>query len=281
MPLRLCLRANSRLPIDFAGIGPEQVRAQSLSQIEQIRIFCGNRQLPLAELFAVSGDPADGAMHLEGDLTSVHGIGAGLTDGTIRIDGNAGRHLGAEMRGGRIEVFGDVGDWVGAEMHGGQIRVHGNAADHAAAVYPGSPRGMTGGELLIDGDAGDQLGTAMRRGLVAVGGAAGDGVGTRMIAGTILVGGRCGRHAGAGMRRGTIVLMSRQAGESRVPESMLPTFARANCWNPQFMRMLLVHLQRRGFSAADAWIESNYVVYHGDRLADGDLRGKGEILVRA
>ena len=276
MPLELHLTADSRLPIDFAGIGPEQIRGQSLGEIERTKIFCGNRQLPLAELFAVSGDPADGEIHLTGDLSSVHGIGARMAAGSIRVEGNAGRHLGAEMRGGRIEVSGDAGDWLGAEMHGGQIRLHGSAADHAAAAYPGSPRGMTGGELLVDGNAGNYLGTALRRGLVAVGGSAGDGVGARMIAGTILIGGPCGRHIGAGMRRGTIALMA-QSGETTSSPSLLPTFARANRWTPQIMRLLMVHLHRNGFPGAEAWIESIYDIYHGDQLA----LGKGEILVRA
>jgi formylmethanofuran dehydrogenase subunit C len=269
MPLQLHFTADSRFPIDFAGIGPERTRGLSLGEIEHLDVFCGNRRLRLAELFAVSGNPADGAIHLTGDLTCVHGIGARITDGSIHVEGNAGRHLGAEMRGGRIEVSGNAGDWLGAEMHGGQIRVHGNAADHAAAAYPGSPRGMTGGELLIDGNAGNYVGTAMRRGLVAVGGPAGDDVGARMIAGTILIGGQCGRHVGAGMRRGTIGLMS--------PAALLPTFARANRWSPQIMRLLMVNLHRHGFPGAEAWITSEYDIYHGDQLA----LGKGEILVRA
>jgi formylmethanofuran dehydrogenase subunit C len=276
MPLQLHFTADSRLPIDFAGIDPERTRGLSLAEIERLEVFRGNQQLPLAELFTVSGDPADGAIHLTGDLTSVHGIGARMAAGSIRIEGHAGRHLGAEMWGGRIEVSGDAGDWLGAEMHGGQIRVHGSAADHPAAAYPGSPRGMTGGEVLVDGNAGNHLGTAMRRGLLAVGGAAGDGIGARMIAGTILVGGQCGRHIGAGMRRGTIALMA-PAGETPAPQSLLPTFARANHWSPQIMRLLMVHLHRGGFPGADAWIESAYDIYHGDQLA----LGKGEILVRA
>jgi len=276
MPLCLHFTADSRLPIDFTRVGPEQTRRQSLAEIERTKIFCGNRQLPLAELFSVSGGPADGEIHLAGDLASVHGIGARMTEGSIRVEGNAGRHLGAEMRGGRIEVSGNAGDWLGTEMHSGQIRVRGNAADHAAAAYPGSPRGMTGGELLIDGDAGAHLGNAMRRGLVAVGGSAGDGVGARMIAGTILVGGRCGRRVGAGMRRGTIALMA-QAGETPAPQSLLPTFVGANRWNPQFMRLLLVHLHRGGFPGAETWIESAYDIFHGDQIN----LGKGEILLRA
>ena len=158
MPLKLQFTAeSSRLPIDLAGILPETLRRQPLAEIERSKIFCGNRQLPLAELFAVSGDPADNEIYLAGDLASFHGIGAKMSEGTIRVDGNVGRHLGAEMGGGRIEVFGDAGDWLGAAMHGGRIHVHGSAGDHSAADYPGHPRGMTGGELLIDGDAGANL----------------------------------------------------------------------------------------------------------------------------
>ena len=73
------------LPIDFSGLGPEQVRALPLREIERIKIFRGNRQTPLGELFAVSGDHADGELDLAGDLSSVHNIGARLTEGVIRI----------------------------------------------------------------------------------------------------------------------------------------------------------------------------------------------------
>lgn len=283
----------ARLPIDFSSIEPERLRGQSLAEIERRRIFCGHRELPLAELFTVSGDPADGEINLSGDLASVHGIGTRMAAGTIRINGNAGRHVGAEMRGGTIELFGDAGDWLGAEMRGGRILVHGNAADYAAAAYPGGLRGMTGGELLIDGNAGNHLGTAMRRGLIAVGGSAGLSAGGRMIAGTIVIGGVCGRGIGAGMRRGTIVLMngSGQSPNDQRGAELLPTFGRANRWNPPFLRLLLVHLQRLGFLEnatpegqanphskwLNAWIDSQYVVYSGDSIA----LGKAEILVRA
>ena len=43
---------------------------------------------------------------------------------------------------------------------------------------------MTNGEILIDGHAGNEIGQAMRRGLIAVGGRAGEFAGAGMIAGT-------------------------------------------------------------------------------------------------
>ena len=63
---------------------------------------------------------------------------------------------------------------------------------------------MTDGTILIGGDVGDEIGAAMRRGMLAVSGSCGDAAGFNMIAGSILVFGRCGIRAGAGMRRGTI-----------------------------------------------------------------------------
>ena len=144
---------------------------------------------------------------LEGDFSAVHALGAGMTAGEIVVDGPVGRHAGAGMRGGRLEVRGDAGDWLGAEMRGGVDPRSRRCGDHVGAAYAGSPRGMTGGTILIDGDAGDATSAcACAAALIAVAGAAGDWLGMRMLAGTILVFGACGVHPGAAMRRGTIGL---------------------------------------------------------------------------
>ena len=128
---------------------------------------------------------------------------------------------------------------------------------------------MTGGEIFIDGAAGTEIGRAMRRGLIAVGRAGGDSIGLNLLAGTILVFGRCGPRPGIGMRRGTIGLFA--------PPVEIPlTFRQASRAVPQFMRLLLTHLERSGFSAAGRFLNSRYLGYHGDQLA----LGKGEILVR-
>ena len=54
--------------------------------------------------------------------------------------------------------------------------------------------GMTGGTLIIHGNAGARLGDRMRRGLVLVGGDAGDFAASRLVAGTIGIAGRVGAH---------------------------------------------------------------------------------------
>ncbi|HEV2972898.1 MAG TPA: formylmethanofuran dehydrogenase subunit C [Pirellulales bacterium] len=269
MPLRFEHRAELTLPVDLAGITPEWARDQRLEEIERREVLVGNHRMPLAELFAVSGDPSDAEIDLVGDLSRVHAIGAGMTSGTIRVEGDVGRQLGAEMSGGKIHVMGHAGDWLGREMRGGRIHVAGNAGDFAGGSPAAARRGMSGGELLIAGNAGDEVGRAMRRGLIVVGGAAGDSLGLNMVAGTALVFGRCGPRPGLGMRRGTIGLFT-------APAELPLTFRRANRWRPQFMRLLLNYVCRIGMTGADQFLDSEYLSYHGDLLR----LGKGEILVR-
>jgi formylmethanofuran dehydrogenase subunit C len=271
MPLCLEYNAATTLPLELTGILPASLRGKSRGDIERQRILHGNRQLPLGEFFRVSGKSDDDQLWLDGDLSGVDWIGAGLDAGTIVVNGPVGQHLGAQMAGGAIQVRGDAGDYAGSEMRGGLLHVRGNAGDLAGGNYPGSRRGMRGGTLLVDGDAGAELGRAMRRGLIAVGGSTGQAPGYDMIAGTIAIFGHCGPRAGAGMRRGTILVFS---GES---PDLLPTFRHACRGRFGFVPLVLAELRRLGFPPADCGGDGVFNMYCGDLLA----LGKGEILVRA
>jgi formylmethanofuran dehydrogenase subunit C len=271
MPLILKYLGQTSVPVEIEGVVPDRLREKSLGEIERVEIFHGNRRLPLAEMFSISGNPGDGRMDFDGDLAGVHFIGYGMTAGEIHVQGNAGRHLGGEMQGGRIVVDGSAGDWVGGEMHGGLIHVAGSAGDLIGAAYRGSKRGMTDGTILIGGDVGSEVGAAMRRGTLAIGGSCGDAAGFGMIAGSILVFGRCGIRIGAGMRRGTIALLG--------PErpGLLHTFRKAGCFRPLFLRLLLRELVGREFKPARLELEQELMLYHGDLVA----LGKGEVWMRA
>ena len=192
MTLRLLLKSRSSVPVEVEGVTPEAVRDKPLADIERIPIFHGNTKVPLAEFFDVSGDPTDGRMEWEGDLSGVHWIGAGMSSGWIHIAGSAGRHLGSEMSGGEIFVDGDAGDWVGGEMHGGLIHVRGRAGHLIGAAYRGSARGMTGGTILIHGAVGNEIGHSMRRG--SAGRRLGGRSGGLQHAGRHDPGVRCGGH---------------------------------------------------------------------------------------
>ena len=97
---------------------------------------------------------------------------------------------------------------------------------------------MLGGEIIVHGSAGSEVGGAMRRGLIAIGGDSGDFTGVNMLAGSIIVLGNLGWRTAAGMVRGTIVSMN----EARI----LPTFTYATTYKPSFLRLYLLRLREMG-----------------------------------
>jgi formylmethanofuran dehydrogenase subunit C len=262
--------ADTSIPVEIEGLTPSAVRDKSIAEIERFEIFHGNRKVPLADFFDVSGDPSDARFEFEGNLAGVHWIGAQMSEGEIHIRGAAGRHVGSEMTGGVIHVHGNASDWVGGEMHGGLIHVHGNGGHLIGSAYRGSKTGMTGGTILIEGSAGNEVGLTLRRGLLAVGGACGDFVGANMIAGTVLVFGPCGNRPAAGMRRGTVGLLGSN------PPPLLVTFKKSSVCEPLFLRLIFRHLQSLGFAVPSECWSASYGLYHGDRVTVG----RGEILVR-
>ena len=271
MPLQITLLESSSVPLEVEGLVPDQLQPRKLAEIERMDVFQGNRKIPLAEFFSVSGDPTDGHVIWEGNLAGVHWIGAKMKSGLVEVRGDAGRHVGSEMSGGEIHVRGDAGDWVGGEMHGGQIHVRGDAGHLIGAAYRGSRRGMTNGTILIGGSAGNEIGHTMRRGLIAIGGNAGDLVGFNMIAGSVVVFGSSGIRHGAGMRRGTLAFL----GPELPP--ILPSFRFACRFNPQLMGLLLMQLKSHQFAVPNEIQDMTLDLYHGDFIEGG----RGEMLLRA
>jgi len=273
MPLVITSKNETLIPIEVDTICLPNVREQPVDEVRRTLVQHGNKQMPLGEFFDVSGSAADdNEMVWRGDCSRVKLIAANLTEGRVRVEGDAGMHLGAEMTGGEVIVDGNAADWVGAEMHGGKIIVKGNAGHLVGAVYRGGRRGMTGGEIHVYGSAGNEIGHTMRRGMIAVGGDSGDAVGFGMIAGTVLLFGETGIRPGAGMRRGTIGLL----GTNRPPD-MLPTFKGPATCRPVFLHIFLRYLQAMGFPLPEGCLEARYNRYCGDFLE----LGKGEIFCRA
>lgn len=270
MPLVVSIHTQSSIPLEVDSIRLENARESSADDIARTPIQRGNRQVPFGEFFNVSGSASDNTMVWEGDCSKVKLIGAELSDGTIRVTGDAGMHLGAEMTGGEIIAEADAADWVGAEMHGGRIHVRGNVGHLVGAAYRGGRRGMTGGEILVDGNAGNEIGHTLRRGLIAIGGRTGDALGFNMIAGTIILAGDDhGIRPGAGMRRGTIVYL-----QSEGSPEMLPTFKDAGVHDGEFLGMYLARLRTSNFPVPQDG-PTDFRRYTGDHLE----LGKGEILL--
>jgi formylmethanofuran dehydrogenase subunit C len=234
----LTRRAASPIPLEVDGVTPDRVAPLSAAEVAKLAVSHGNRTDPLGEWFEVTGDPSDGGIRFAGDTATVKHIGAGMSAGTIEVEGGAGMHAGAGMRGGTLTVHGTAADWLGAEMRGGTIRVLGDAGSQVGAAYRGSRRGMSGGEIHVRGNAGDEIGLLMRRGLIAVGGGCGAFAAASMIAGSVFVFGRVGPGCGAGMKRGTVF-----AGGGAV----LPASFRLACgYTPTFLPLYSRHVARAG-----------------------------------
>ncbi|MBJ43287.1 MAG: formylmethanofuran dehydrogenase subunit C [Planctomycetaceae bacterium] len=271
MAWQLTYKSPQPVPVEVEEIVPDRMADLSADQVCRLPVMVGNRKVELGELFDVSGRGDDLALEFHGELEGVHWIGAGMSNGDIRIHGMAGRHIGSGMKGGHIRVLGNAGDWVGAEMKGGLIHVHGSAGHLVGAAYRGSRRGMTAGTILIDGSVGNELGHTMRRGLIAVRESAGDLIGFNMLAGTVLVFGDVGIRHGAGMKRGTLGFFGSG------PKPLLPTFRFACRSRPLAINLLLRQLAALGFEFEGRLLNDTFDIYNGDFIAGG----RGEALLTA
>jgi formylmethanofuran dehydrogenase subunit C len=265
MTLTLTLREEPVVPLEAEVLCPDRLAGAGRDEIEALPVWHGNERTRVGEFFAVSGSGDD--VRVEGDLSRVKLVGAGMTAGRLTVAGDVGIHAGAGMRGGELHVEGDAGDWAGAGMRGGRLVVRGSAGRQLGGVYAGERAGMRGGEIVVHGDAGALAGAGLRRGLIAVAGRIGDGTGLRMLAGTIVALGGLGARMGAGMRRGSIVTMT--------PVTPLATFVFSCTYRPPFLALYLRRLRALGLPVSDEQLAGRYARWCGDGL---ELR-RGEILI--
>lgn len=262
----LKLNIQSNFPLEGEAITPDNFTGKSEAEIAALPVLHGNENCQIGDFFTVTGEGSE-EITLEGDLSNVKYLGAGMRQGKITIDGNVGMHLGTRMRGGAIVVKGNAGDWAGAEMTGGAIRISGNAGHGLGGAYRGSRHGMNRGFIWVGGNTGNETGALMRRGLIVVQGRTGDFTGAFMLAGTVVSFGGLGGRPGAGMKYGTLVTYQ--------PAELLPTFRYDCVYQPGFLRLILNDLRRKGVTIADELITGNYRRYSGDF----NSLGKGEILI--
>jgi formylmethanofuran dehydrogenase subunit C len=209
-------------PVIAQCISPDIFQGKTQKEIEELRVWEGNKQKRLGELFTVEeitgeGEPDKTVVTIRGNVSKVRRIGQGMRDGEIVIHGDVGMHLGEEMRGGTILVQGNSDRWAGSMMKNGAIEIHGNAGDYLGAPYRGSLEGMRGGKIIVYGNVGNEIGTYMRKGLIKIYGNAGQFAGFRMREGTIYVEKDADARTGASMTGGKIII-------GGLTESVLPTF---------------------------------------------------------
>ena len=166
--IRLTLRHSVREPIDASVIAADGFDGLDQFGIESVRLTVNHESAALGEIFTVQLSPSDGCVDLE--ITA----------------GQSVHHLGARQRRGTMVV----------QSHAG---------DHVASPVGSSAFGMSGGTILIRGNAGDRVAHRLRRGTVIVLGDCGLGTASLAVAGTVVIAGKTGDLAGFGMRRGTLV----------------------------------------------------------------------------
>jgi formylmethanofuran dehydrogenase subunit C len=129
---------------------------------------------------------------------------------------------------------------------------------------------MKGGTIIVDGDAGNEIGLSMQQGIIAIGGEAGDMIGFNMTDGTLLVLGNAGIRPGAGMHGGTIALLG------PTPSPILPSFRHDRITQPEKLALMLDDLRKKGLRTSESSLPSEVDVYIGDLVAEGT----GEIHLR-
>ena len=241
------LRAPLDRRADLSGLLPSGWTTLGAEELARRPVRVDGRAVAAGELFELHGSAA-GRLRLEGGLETADRIAAGLTEGVVEVDG-------------------DAGDELGLAMAGGAVVVRGNAGARAGGAAPEARRGMTGGELVVLGNTGPEAGNRMRRGLLAIGGRSGSHTGAGMIAGTLVLLGAAGEATGLWSKRGSIVALG--------PIAVPPTYRLACTYQPVHLRLILSRLRARfGLPLEERHLSGFYHRYSGD-LAD---LGRGEIL---
>jgi glutamate synthase domain-containing protein 2/glutamate synthase domain-containing protein 3 len=145
---------------------------------------------------------------LSNRIVKTHGR-SGLPDGTVHVTlrGSAGQSFGAFLAPGvTLRLIGDCNDYLGKGLSGGRIiasippqstfRAHENIIAGNALLY-----GATGGEIFVNGLAGERF-AVRNSGACAVVEGVGDHGCEYMTGGTVVVLGRTGHNFAAGMSGG-------------------------------------------------------------------------------
>ena len=202
----------SNIPIEAEIISPDNFFEKDLSEISQLSIWRGNKELTISQVFTISGDHVKGGeikdlqIILKGDLSKFKRIGQNMSEGLIDIKGSIGMHLGTQMSGGKIIVQENADDFAGANMKGGEMYILGNAGHYLGGSVRGDWRGMSNGKIRVEGNIGNECGVWMRKGIIEIGGNVNLFLGIHMHNGLIIVDGDVEERAGAEMTGGIIVI---------------------------------------------------------------------------
>ena len=267
-PMTFTLKTQPKQRVDMSPLVPANMLDKNADDITKITLQCGKQQIPVGDLFDVSGEnPHD--ILINNSFDKLDFIGKELDGGSITVNGDVGAYLGIGMKSGNIKVNGNADIFTGCEMKKGTLEINGNVGEFLGGALPGNKMGMKGGTILVKGNVGARAGDHMRRGLILIEGNAGDYCGSRMTAGTIAVMGNTGRYVGYAMRRGTLLLWNQP--------QLLPSFNDCGAHTLGFLPLLF-----NSFKTTNSKFADNAAAFNRVQRYAGDMSeiGRGEVLVK-
>lgn len=201
----------SSIALEMDEIIPDTVYNWEAEDFAKYEVPVGNSRFPISDYFDITVEgsaesPSEVKMIFNGDCGRVKYLGNKMSAGEVLVNGDADLHLGAEMSGGYVAVNGNVEAHAGREMSGGKLEIFGNSKEFTGASYIGEWRGMTGGEIIVHGNAGKQCGECLTGGKIHVLGDCDILAGIHMTKGTIEIDGNVNRWPGGQMKNGNIII---------------------------------------------------------------------------
>ncbi|MDD5959735.1 MAG: formylmethanofuran dehydrogenase subunit C [Methanobrevibacter wolinii] len=205
------VKKRNPIALEFDEIIPDTVYTWEAEDFDKYAVPVGNSRFPLTDFFDITVEgtadsPAEVKMVFNGDCGRVKYIGNKMSAGEIIVNGDADLHAGAEMSGGKMTVMGNVEAHAGREMSGGELEIFGNTKEFTGASYIGEWRGMTGGKIIVHGNAGKQCGECLTGGNIHVLGDCDILAGIHMTKGVIEIDGNVNRWPGGQMKNGNIII---------------------------------------------------------------------------
>jgi glutamate synthase domain-containing protein 3 len=133
------------------------------------------------------------------NVSHLHGLAAGLKQGEIIIQGNAGDYVAVLNDGATIRVTNNAARYVADNMTAGIVTVEGST-DYGTAQY------CYGGVVIVRGNSGDFTATMNKGATVIVCGDVGNEAGTYMLKGDLIVLGNAGEHFANYLIRGNVYI---------------------------------------------------------------------------
>ena len=159
----------------------------------------------------------------------------------VRFDGAAGQSFGAFLAAGvKVTLVGEANDGVGKSMGGGRIAISPPPNDAGDPVLIGNAAlyGATGGALYCAGRAGERF-AVRNSGATAVVEGVGDHACEYMTGGTVVILGEAGLNLGAGMTGGVVYVHDRERRLPQRLNQQLVWAERVEGLGPEELRALL------------------------------------------